>query len=52
LIEGFGNKIDKDLTDDSQESNWIVDEIRRAINEWGYYNCNEDNEEYDEEEDL
>lgn len=52
LIEEFGNEIDKDLTDDSQESNWIIDEIRRAINEWGYYNCNEDNDEYDEEEDL
>ena len=52
LIEEFGDEIGKDLTDDSQESNWIIEEIRRAINEWGYYNCNEDNKEYDEEEDL
>lgn len=42
LLDEFGNEVGKDLTDDSQESNWIAEEIRRAINEWGYYNCNED----------
>ena len=44
LYEGYGDDIGVDLTDDSEKSNWICEEIRRAINEFAYHNFNEDYE--------
>lgn len=45
LIQEYGDDIGMDLTDDSDESNWICEEIRKAINEFAYYNFNEEEEE-------
>lgn len=44
LYEEYGDDIGVDLTDDSEKSNWICEEIRRAINEFAYYNFNEEEE--------
>lgn len=49
LYEAYGDDIGIDLTDDSPESNWICEEIRKAINEFGYYNFNTDEDEEEEE---
>lgn len=46
LYEAYGDDIGIDLMDDSNESNWICEEIRRAINEFGNYNFND----YEEDE--
>lgn len=46
LYSEYGDDIGIDLLDDSDESNWICEEIRRAINEFGNYNFNEEDDEY------